>query len=354
MPWIISGIGHPSDAAVAANVGGHALERHHRRGAGILCDLRLLGRDDVHDHAALEHLGEARLDRERGLLARGVAVVAHRGSSVAGAVGCHSDESSRPSLYAMARDSPATELARGPWDPRALHGGAPAALLVHALQRCEPRPDLRLARVTYEFVRPVPIGELHVAARVTRPGRRVMLLEAIDARRRSDRGRARAGAPGPPQRRSASRRPSRRRSPRRSGSAERLSQPRPDVRQRRGRDPLRRGQVPRARRATAWFRLRHPIVAGEPITPFERAAAAGDFGNGIASVLSWEDHVFINPDLTLYFEREPRGEWVASAIADADRARRRRRRREHPLGPRGPDRARDPGAARRPPLSRAT
>ena len=63
-------------------------------------------------------------------------------------------------------------------------------------------------------------------------------------------------------------------------------------------------------RATAWFRLRHPIVAGEPITPFERAAAAGDFGNGIASVLSWEDHVFINPDLTLYFEREPRGEWV--------------------------------------------
>ncbi len=46
-------------------------------------------------------------------------------------------------------------------------------------------------------------------------------------------------------------------------------------------------------------------------SPFALAAAAGDFGNGIASTLSWEDHVFINPDLTLYFEREPRGEWVA-------------------------------------------
>jgi Acyl-CoA thioesterase C-terminal domain len=40
-------------------------------------------------------------------------------------------------------------------------------------------------------------------------------------------------------------------------------------------------------------------------------AAAGDFGNGIATELSWEEHVFINPDLTLYIEREPRGEWVA-------------------------------------------
>jgi hypothetical protein len=52
-------------------------------------------------------------------------------------------------------------------------------------------------------------------------------------------------------------------------------------------------------------------VAGEAASPFELAAAAGDFGNGIATVVSWEDHMFINPDLTLSLEREPRGEWVA-------------------------------------------
>ncbi len=63
--------------------------------------------------------------------------------------------------------------------------------------------------------------------------------------------------------------------------------------------------------ATAWFRLRHPLVGGEPITPVERVAAAGDFGNGIASELSWEEHLFINPDLTLSLERDPVGEWVA-------------------------------------------
>jgi hypothetical protein len=60
---------HARDAAIAADVGRNALERHHGRGAGVLGDLRLLGVDDVHDDAALEHLGEAGLDAERGFVA---------------------------------------------------------------------------------------------------------------------------------------------------------------------------------------------------------------------------------------------------------------------------------------------
>ena len=63
------GVRHPRDAAVAADVRRDALERHHRGGAGVLGDLRLLGRDHVHDHAALEHLREAGLDPECGLVA---------------------------------------------------------------------------------------------------------------------------------------------------------------------------------------------------------------------------------------------------------------------------------------------
>ena len=62
-------VGHAGDAAVAADVGRHALERHHRGRAGVLGDLRLLGVDDVHDHAALEHLGQAGLDAESRLVA---------------------------------------------------------------------------------------------------------------------------------------------------------------------------------------------------------------------------------------------------------------------------------------------
>jgi hypothetical protein len=62
--------------------------------------------------------------------------------------------------------------------------------------------------------------------------------------------------------------------------------------------------------ATAWFRLRVPLVAGENPTGLQRLAAAADFPNGIATEISWNDYVFINPDLTLYVERRPLGEWI--------------------------------------------
>ena len=35
-----------------------------------------------------------------------------------------------------------------------------------------------LARLTFEILRPVPVGEVEVAARLLRPGRRCELLEA--------------------------------------------------------------------------------------------------------------------------------------------------------------------------------
>jgi hypothetical protein len=61
---------------------------------------------------------------------------------------------------------------------------------------------------------------------------------------------------------------------------------------------------------TAWFRLTSPIVADEVPSPLQRLAAAGDFGNGISATLSWDHYLYINPDLTLYIEREPTGEWI--------------------------------------------
>ncbi len=59
-------VAHARHAARRPDVGRHALEGHHRDGAGILGDARLVGRDDVHDDAALEHLGEALLGRPGG------------------------------------------------------------------------------------------------------------------------------------------------------------------------------------------------------------------------------------------------------------------------------------------------
>lgn len=62
--------------------------------------------------------------------------------------------------------------------------------------------------------------------------------------------------------------------------------------------------------ATAWFRLKHPLIDGEQPTALQRLAAAADFPNGISTELPWKDWLFINPDLTLYIEREPVGEWI--------------------------------------------
>jgi hypothetical protein len=61
---------------------------------------------------------------------------------------------------------------------------------------------------------------------------------------------------------------------------------------------------------SAWFRLRRPLVTGETPSPLQHLAAAGDFGNGISATLDWDEYLFINPDLTLYVEREPVGEWI--------------------------------------------
>jgi hypothetical protein len=68
-----------------------------------------------------------------------------------------------------------------------------------------------------------------------------------------------------------------------------------------------------------WFRLRQPIVAGEEVSPLQRAAVAADFGNGVSAALERGRYLFINPDLTIYLHRHPVGEWVGiDAVTHAE------------------------------------
>lgn len=66
----------------------------------------------------------------------------------------------------------------GPWDRRAQHAGAPAALLGGAVERLETEVPMQVARFTLELLRPVPVTPLQVSAHVVRPGRRVQLSSA--------------------------------------------------------------------------------------------------------------------------------------------------------------------------------
>jgi Thioesterase-like superfamily len=201
-----------------------------------------------------------------------------------------------------------TELARGPWDQNAQHGGAPAALLARAVEQFEPSPS-RVVRMTIELLRPVPMAPLRVQARSLRPGQKVQLVEASVVADEAEVVRCSAL---------------------RIRTAEIEFPPAPPGRLEPGPgEPLARFEAPRGLNfgfameiapargvigepgpAAMWFRLAKPIVAGEDPTPLMRVAAAADFGNGISATASWDDFVFINPDLTIYLQRLPAGEWV--------------------------------------------
>jgi hypothetical protein len=71
-----------------------------------------------------------------------------------------------------------TEHAGGPWDARALHGGAPAALMARAIEAVEPELDMFVSRITAEFMRPVPMAPLRLTTQIIRPGKKVQLVQA--------------------------------------------------------------------------------------------------------------------------------------------------------------------------------
>ena len=204
----------------------------------------------------------------------------------------------------------ATVHTTGPWDAGAQHGGPPSALLGRAMQECSPREDMMIARFTCEILRPIPVGEITVAARVARPGRSVELLEATASaggrevakasgwrvlRTAAEAVPSRQPAPGgPPEDYPAMRRP-------RSWADGFLSA----VEWR-----SIEGGFTKPGPARIGGRLRYPLVPDEEPSPLERVLTIADSGNGV----SWEMDItrwhFINPELTVHLHREAEGEWI--------------------------------------------
>jgi hypothetical protein len=207
-----------------------------------------------------------------------------------------------------------TQLTRGPWDPRAMHGGAPSALFAHACETHDPGPASFVARITVELLRPVPLVPLTLHARTIRPGKKVQWLEAalLDG---DEREVARAtvlrlrttdvdttGSVGivadPP-----------------PGLAE-AGDPPPffgtgDIGYWSANDVLiARGNWMEPGPGIAWLRLRCPVVAGEKLSPCARVAAAADFGSGVGNPLRYTHASGINADVTISLHRHPVGEWV--------------------------------------------
>ena len=223
-----------------------------------------------------------------------------------------------------------TEFSRGPWSPDALHGGPVAALVTgaaegHEVDRSNP---MQVARLTLELLRPVPLEPLTLSLRTTRRGRKVQLIEVgitagvrevaralvlrarqlpLDLPQLPTAGSTATGGvvpvPGPQE--------APRQEPDHLWTAFHNSAM--DMRYAAGRW-LSSGP------ATVWFRLTCPVVSGWPVTAAMRAAAAADFGNGISMLLPFGEWSFVNPDLTMYLDRLPVGDWVCLDATTSVRA----------------------------------
>jgi hypothetical protein len=218
-----------------------------------------------------------------------------------------------------------TVLARGPWDPSALHGGPVAALLADMIEEL-PDDGVQwfVTRLTVELERPVPMEPLALEAQITRPGRKVSVLEAtirlaatntVLARCRALRIREadvplphddetlgpllalESAPPGPEH-----------------GSNDEITES--------GYAAFHNGAVEHRFIDTPdrvgggvfdWIRMIVPVLPDRPLTSLQRIAGAADFANGISHVLPFESHFFVNPDLTIHLFHPMRGEWVGMA-----------------------------------------
>ena len=205
----------------------------------------------------------------------------------------------------------ATVSTRGPWSPNHQHGGPPAALCVRALEHLTPSGAM-LTRLTFDFLRPVPIAPLTVIAEVVRAGAKVQRLRAVardDAGtdlvhvtalsiRTSDalaQSLVEAGEPPPP--------------PDTGDPFTFPFFPEPNGYHHAVEGRIARGVWGEGPMAI-WFRPRVPLVAGESPTPLQRLVIVADSASGVGVVLDKDRHSWVNADLTLVLHRAPAGEWM--------------------------------------------
>jgi hypothetical protein len=205
----------------------------------------------------------------------------------------------------------ATELTRGPWDAYAQHAGPPAALLGHVIEhRPDSREDMRIARITFDIMRPVPLGTLQTTTTTAHQGRSVEVVEAaLDYEgktvMRASALRIRAEENAAPEHQPPKSIPN----PQGLESAQ--IPMRFDVGYHTAMETRNaKGAFQQPGPATVWFRMRYPLIDGVPIAPLDRVLIAADSGNGVSGVLPITEYLFINPELTVHLHRYPKSEWV--------------------------------------------
>ncbi|ROO87129.1 acyl-CoA thioesterase [Actinocorallia herbida] len=200
-----------------------------------------------------------------------------------------------------------TRATQSLWDPDAQHGGPPTALLAHVLDGSA-AAGTRMARISVDFLGPIPRRPARVAVTELRPGRLVRLAQAdlvIDGRAAvTARAWYIATGPTPP--------------------VETPSAPPPPVPSAPDRpqtvasSDFGYGQAIEWRFTESdapgttgvWTRVRVPLVAGQDLTGLARALIVADSANGLSLTLPPDRWLSIPPTMTATLLRPPTGEWV--------------------------------------------
>ena len=203
-----------------------------------------------------------------------------------------------------------TRATESPWDQTAQHGGPPAALLAHLIDATV-EGELRLARLSIDFLGAIPRAPVTVTVESVKPGRRVWLSQArmsVDDREVVV-ARTWHIATGP-------------RPPIDDEHTEPPTLPATPAPQRAffGLTDWGYGDAIEWRfteggfdtpgRAGVWTHVRPALIAGEPITPLARTLIVADSANGLSSTLPIADWWSIPPGMTTTLMRPPVGEWV--------------------------------------------
>lgn len=203
-----------------------------------------------------------------------------------------------------------TVHAQGAWNAHEQHMAPVSGLLTHELEHFEPRPDLRMARISFEILGLIPAGEFDIVATTLRPGRSIELVQAelvADGRVavratawRMQRSDTTEIAVTEDERMAAV-----------ADASEHLdlsNWPGGYIRSIEVRSLP--GHAPG--RGRAWLRSRHPLLPNTPISDLARLVGVADTSNGIAArVMSGPGgYAFPNLDLQVHLYREPSGEWL--------------------------------------------
>ena len=212
------------------------------------------------------------------------------------------------------------EFARGPWQPDAMHGGPPAALVGWGIESVL-EPGEVAARITVDLITPVPLAPLRVVATRRSMSRRVthVDVELVTERATVCTGHAVVlrgdplpapawspapvgGVPGPERR-------------------DDIGPAFHDVTPVYHRDAVEHrvtaGSIATAGPTTSWSSLRYPLVDGRPTPPLAALLAVADFGSAIAQPYDWDEPVLlINVDVSVALCRAPAGEWFRLDAVD--------------------------------------